>query len=458
MRQKRMVNLSMVLTCLVLILCALFAAATYQSIRRLLYDEKASHVLNLTHSSVGELEAEMQKSVEEVGYLSQFVTYTIENNDDIANEISNYAGQFQQKFGYADIYITDAEGNVLLNDRQSENISDRDYFIYGMKGNSFLSEPLYDRVTGRRVVVFGSPYYVDEQVHGIVIATKRLEDLYEPFNVQVFNGDGYAYVTNSYGDVIIASLHNESNKTASNIFEYINSDHNTTRKIQGIRNGMAAGITWAGEVNNGQEACYICYVPINISHSSEGNWYMVSMVPLEKMMQNSNRILARAALLIAMVIAVILSAAAWHRYSDKKQQQHIEHLAYFDELTGLHSVNYLRENYDRFLESSAKNNRRYAYIVFDIDKFKILNETLGYHEGDAILKAVADVLRSHLADGEEAVRIANDQFGVLLYFEGRQQLEQRLLKWERAFDDAVKQNVILLNRLRFSFGMYEIRS
>jgi diguanylate cyclase (GGDEF)-like protein len=55
-----------------------------------------------------------------------------------------------------------------------------------------------------------------------------------------------------------------------------------------------------------------------------------------------------------------------------------------------------------------------ALILVDVDKFKDINDTFSHGVGDGVLRAVADVLRSHCRQGETAVRFGGDEFAIFL--------------------------------------------
>lgn len=61
----------------------------------------------------------------------------------------------------------------------------------------------------------------------------------------------------------------------------------------------------------------------------------------------------------------------------------------------------------------ASRQKGLAFFAIDLDRFKIVNDTLGHPVGDALLVAVADRLRSALIEGANAYRVGGDEFGVL---------------------------------------------
>ena len=256
---KRALGLkSLALIAAALLICSLFTFFTYRSIRNLLYRDNANTIYNLTASAVGQLEAEMNKNIGEVRHLAEFTAFYAEHESLEDETFQRFAKDFCDSNGYDTIYMADTAGNVEL-DGEHYNIADREYFSCGMQGHNFLSSPVINRATGRRVIVFGSPIVIQGQITGLVFVTKRVEDLYEPFGVPFYNIATSLIVAFA----LYKALHMDSNKTAGSIFEFADNDRNDPDSIQAIRDGMDAGREWAGTLYDGHEDSFFCYVPID---------------------------------------------------------------------------------------------------------------------------------------------------------------------------------------------------
>jgi diguanylate cyclase (GGDEF)-like protein len=92
----------------------------------------------------------------------------------------------------------------------------------------------------------------------------------------------------------------------------------------------------------------------------------------------------------------------------------IETLAQRDALTGLWNRAAFLSLLEAQLAAAEKTQNEIALISIDLDRFKDINDTLGHPVGDAILKEVADRIRSVLGPGDEVSRIGGDEFLVML--------------------------------------------
>ncbi len=92
----------------------------------------------------------------------------------------------------------------------------------------------------------------------------------------------------------------------------------------------------------------------------------------------------------------------------------IERLAFIDEVTEIPNRNRLMEVGQETYDTSMLLNYSYWIIVFDIDRFHIVNDTCGYNNGNYILKNFAHILYKYVTPGGLAARISGDNFALML--------------------------------------------
>ncbi|MFS0774901.1 PAS domain S-box protein [Neobacillus sp. 3P2-tot-E-2] len=92
----------------------------------------------------------------------------------------------------------------------------------------------------------------------------------------------------------------------------------------------------------------------------------------------------------------------------------IEHMAYHDYLTGLPNRNKLNSSLTSELVSAANRDQKVAVLFMDLDRFKVVNDTLGHNTGDELLKEVAQRLNASLNDGDIVFRQGGDEFIIIL--------------------------------------------
>lgn len=84
-----------------------------------------------------------------------------------------------------------------------------------------------------------------------------------------------------------------------------------------------------------------------------------------------------------------------------------------DPLTGLFNRRHLEETFDLELHRSARRNEPVSVLMFDVDHFKRFNDRYGHDAGDAVLRAVSDLVQRHIRAGDVACRYGGEEFLLL---------------------------------------------
>jgi diguanylate cyclase (GGDEF)-like protein/PAS domain S-box-containing protein len=95
-------------------------------------------------------------------------------------------------------------------------------------------------------------------------------------------------------------------------------------------------------------------------------------------------------------------------------QVRIEHQANYDTLTGLANRALLQDRLQQALLTATGSGRQIAVAFVDLDRFKFINDSLGHHRGDELLKTVASRLKSCVRDCDTVARLGGDEFVLLL--------------------------------------------
>lgn len=93
--------------------------------------------------------------------------------------------------------------------------------------------------------------------------------------------------------------------------------------------------------------------------------------------------------------------------------QKTKYVSLFDSLTDLPNRNHILQELQSILDNAGSSGRRIAFIVMDIDRFKVINETIGYTGGDELLKKIAATLSGSVKGKNMLGRIGADEFAVI---------------------------------------------
>ncbi|MGA9031673.1 MAG: EAL domain-containing protein [Sulfuricaulis sp.] len=100
----------------------------------------------------------------------------------------------------------------------------------------------------------------------------------------------------------------------------------------------------------------------------------------------------------------------------EREQAHdtIRRMAYHDSLTDLPNHAYLEERVQQALSEASTRGQSLAVLLLDLDRFREINDGLGFHQGDMLLKDVGRRIRGALKEDELVARMRGDEFGILL--------------------------------------------
>ena len=102
------------------------------------------------------------------------------------------------------------------------------------------------------------------------------------------------------------------------------------------------------------------------------------------------------------------------RVSVQGQQQQIRSLAYRDRLTGLPNLLQFRDDVQQAITDGQRSGKPLAVLMLDLDRFKHVNDVLGYAFGDRLLEQVALRLQQVVRNGDVVARLGGDEFALLM--------------------------------------------
>ncbi|MCD1609512.1 bifunctional diguanylate cyclase/phosphodiesterase [Stutzerimonas kunmingensis] len=97
----------------------------------------------------------------------------------------------------------------------------------------------------------------------------------------------------------------------------------------------------------------------------------------------------------------------------RKIEERLRYLTHYDDLTGLANRGLLKERLHEACQRVRRNGRNMAVLYIDLDRFKLLNESLGHESADALLREMSRRITQTLADADTIARLSGDEFVVL---------------------------------------------
>src|SRR2546423_3939518 len=99
---------------------------------------------------------------------------------------------------------------------------------------------------------------------------------------------------------------------------------------------------------------------------------------------------------------------------NKQTQEQLNHLAYHDALTDLPNQVLFKDRLKQAIALSRRSDQMQAVLLLNLDRFKAINDSLGYTSGDRLLQSVAERLTSCVRESDTVARFGGDEFAILL--------------------------------------------
>ncbi len=98
----------------------------------------------------------------------------------------------------------------------------------------------------------------------------------------------------------------------------------------------------------------------------------------------------------------------------KRAEEQVKHLAFHDPLTNLPNRLLFSDRLTLAVAQAHRHNQRLAVLFLDLDRFKVINDSLGHSVGDELLRQVAERIQEYVREGDTVARLGGDEFTLLV--------------------------------------------
>lgn len=358
------------------------------------------------------------------GVLQSFANELSSTGDEIA-EIRDMQS-FVEVYNFRRMGFVDLNGIAKTTDGFEKDLSFREFYQVGLKGESFITESLQETIgdsTEDMINILSVPVYDNKgEIKGVLFATYLTEKFHEVIFSDSFQGEGYTYIVAGDGDVI-SSYGDGMQKEYDNIFIYTGDAAQYDDAIQEkVENDMREKISRGGiGVNEDNDKYFYCYKPLEIE-SADMNWYIFSIEPKSVLDERMHPIMRDIQFLTVILICILVMANIIFLYYNVRRRQELFRLAYKDSITG-------GDNFSNFKEKAKKYENTEGYVIaLDISEFKLVNNVCGNARGDEVLKVIWDVIMANCNDNEQAARVNADRFVIFWIESSKKTVTYRIEK------------------------------
>jgi len=320
------------------------------------------------------------------------------------------------------------------------DLSDRDHFrvhVESPEDNLYISRPVIGRASGRISVQISRRFRgPDGRFGGVVVASlnpSHLTQFYDkidlgtPAAISLIGSDGVVRSSGGAGGGF-----------------GVGADLSRTETFAKIRSGRSG--TFTLEMPDGSETRLVTIRKVR----EHPLWVSVSVPESEiyKEARATLRIDAVVAALLTLLVGIAVEKLLRIEAKRSEAEARVVRLASRDPLTDLPNRRVFRASLEERAEAARiAPDAPYAVMFLDLDRFKLVNDTLGHKVGDHLLQAVGDRLSAVLAPGEVLARLGGDEFALMVPRAG-----------DRARLEALAHRIAEAVLPPFEIGSHQIRS
>lgn len=420
-----------------------------RNIGNLLYEEATSNIVEITEQAAGRIGERTRNPIQAVSDLGDYLAAFYVKSPGDALRVMRDVWETTPHGAFIDISLVDLNGLAEGYRGNQFSVAEEENFHIALRGENTISRPFVNRKDGEEILAIYSPIFYKGEMKAILRGVLRAKDIARPFNTPFYKGQGFSYLIDNQGRFIIGMKHHGAHQGMETLFEIINTNPQETPKSEDILHKLQKGEAGTADINPvGSAPMFLSYSPLR----NGTDWFFLSVVPEALMFENAHTVVLYSTLLCALIVGVFLCGSLLFLVERGRYQKRIARLAYVDTLTGLWNKNYLDEYSSQVLQWAKTTP--YASVLFDINKFKLINESFGYENGNLILQVVASILQKQIRKQELAIRVNSDLFMLLLIYTTKAELEKRIYNLFAEINACLDEKKISSGRVLFTGGVY----
>ncbi len=295
--------------------------------------------------------------------LHSFAEYFSQNRSDNVAEIQQELSLFCEIDAFYSV-INLESGEFYSNiSNDTYQLGDSELATYQSLTGSGTRDPYTGLYTQETMFGYYECFTFSDGARGLIQKSYDRSKVSETFSLSFYNDQGFAYVVNRDGDILLRSMGFVGDREHGNIFELLSDSRGQAEKIEQFKAGLDARQSGSIIFDEGDDDFVYSYVPVE---SVEG-WYLVSIVPGEAILAEADNILLDSQqtfglLLVVLLICAIFILMIWRTHRDIEEKDR--------------EIEFQEQQFDIF-STYLSNNTNDVYMMIDLDREE-LEDQLDY--------------------------------------------------------------------------------
>lgn len=441
---KRIVRKEFLVGCIALFAVSCIAFVYLYTMRKRLIAECEQDLLRGVQQSAREVSEGIREKFVALDTIQELASRSHEIGQETAVSLENA----RERYGMSCLGLVDK--NYVYYDSSGECVPETPRKQIDLALSGTASVMCVDDGYAPEGVVFAMPYWKDGEIAGAICskypaAGLAVQPAGRPLEVAEM-------IVDSAGNVVLSSNKFEEYVGSSLTWEEVSQNGaKLAQKIEFDADMSAKQSAVSSAKNKFGVRIYFAAAQV----PSYGDFYVVHFTNAKVVdTEIRHTMLWTCLMLVLMTVCMLgLIVGAVLMYSQNRKE--ICKAAYEDPLTGIPSKTKHKLDAQALIN---KQDKKYAYVTFDINNFKYINEVFGYEYGNRILIHIAEVIKTFANPGELYAHISGDNFALLLVDEGSQEELSRRIEelFKKIIESKEPENELSMCTLKFSCGVYRI--
>lgn len=424
--KKRLKKLPFILT--TVIECLLFVSVFFlmNYVQNLLYSDVKINLTEIVTQNKdvisNRLSVEMNNMSMVASQISdEYAKSGIKTKENLRNIFAKYIADKQIN----SLFMATGDGIGSFANGYEIDVSGRQYFRLGIDGKQNISERMVSRLNGEEIFVICTPLECDGKIIGTIQKWYTPQEMYKLCSISLFSEQGYMYIINSQGYILIGSEQEGYSLESDNYFRQLYLSNPEASRI--LKEDISQGKSGFMENEINGKKYFSAYTQLEDIY----DWYLVSSVATNAVSPNASIVIRMFYVVLTAVVLIFAVTIFYLLILRNKQQANLRRIAFIDKVTG--GDTYAKFVYELEVILQERNAENLCIYSFDIDNFKYINSYYGFKTGDQILKKLYHHYKEQLEEGEQIARVYGDHF-VMLLIEASEEKLTRLFEPELSYD------------------------